>query len=125
MEKKAILAKSDTIWIPNSKQKKLAQLLADPTDERTNHDKAQEVGVSLRTFYRYIKDLRFVEYVNGLVPQEADKEIAPIWWKLRLAWLKRTIDRPEILKRYPSIGLFFWHLFLAIIGFKKYRYGNF
>lgn len=52
------------------------------------------------------------------------KEISPIWWKLRLAWLKRTIDRPEILKRYPNIGIFFWHLFLAIIGFKKYKYGK-
>jgi N-acetylglucosaminyldiphosphoundecaprenol N-acetyl-beta-D-mannosaminyltransferase len=53
------------------------------------------------------------------------KEINPWWWKLRLAWLKRTIDRPEILKRYPNIGLFFLHLFLAIIGIKKYKYGKF
>jgi len=49
------------------------------------------------------------------------KEIHPIWWKLRLAWLKRTIDRPEILKRYPNIGIFFWQLFLALIGIKKYK----
>jgi N-acetylglucosaminyldiphosphoundecaprenol N-acetyl-beta-D-mannosaminyltransferase len=53
-----------------------------------------------------------------------EKDIAPIWWKLRLAWLKRTIDRPEILKRYPNIGIFFWHLFLALIGIKKYRNGD-
>jgi N-acetylglucosaminyldiphosphoundecaprenol N-acetyl-beta-D-mannosaminyltransferase len=53
------------------------------------------------------------------------KEIHPLWWKLRLAWLKRTIDRPEILKRYPNIGLFFFHLFLALIGIKKYKYGRF
>lgn len=49
------------------------------------------------------------------------KEIHPLWWKLRLAWLKRTIDRPEMLRRYPSIGIFFWHLFLAIIGLKKIK----
>jgi len=48
------------------------------------------------------------------------KDIHPIWWNLRLAWLKRTIDRPEILRRYPSIGVFFWHLFLTIIGLKKH-----
>lgn len=54
-----------------------------------------------------------------------EKSIAPIWWKLRLAWLVRTIHRPEILKRYPNIGIFFWHLTLAIIGIKKYKYGNF
>jgi len=48
------------------------------------------------------------------------KEIHPLWWKLRLAWLKRTIDRPEILKRYPNIGIFFRDLFLTIIRFKKF-----
>jgi N-acetylglucosaminyldiphosphoundecaprenol N-acetyl-beta-D-mannosaminyltransferase len=53
------------------------------------------------------------------------KEIHPLWWKLRLGWLKRTIDRPEILKRYPNIGIFFWHLFLALLGNKKYKYGRF
>lgn len=49
-----------------------------------------------------------------------EKEIHPIWWKLNLAWLKRTIDRPEILKRYPNIAIFFFHLFLSIIGIKRY-----
>jgi len=53
------------------------------------------------------------------------KPIAPIWWQLRLGWLKRAIDRPEVLKRYPNIGIYFWHLSLAIIGFKKYRTGNY
>jgi N-acetylglucosaminyldiphosphoundecaprenol N-acetyl-beta-D-mannosaminyltransferase len=45
-----------------------------------------------------------------------EKEIAPIWWKLRLAWLIRTIRRPEILKRYPAIGIFFRDLLLALLG---------
>jgi N-acetylglucosaminyldiphosphoundecaprenol N-acetyl-beta-D-mannosaminyltransferase len=47
-----------------------------------------------------------------------EREIAPIWWKLRLAWLVRTIRRPEILRRYPAIGIFFRDLFLALLGFK-------
>lgn len=47
------------------------------------------------------------------------KEIAPIWWKLYLAWLIRTIDRPELLKRYPQIAKFFWHLLLFRTGLKK------
>ena len=49
------------------------------------------------------------------------KDIHPIWWKLRLGWLKRTIDRPEILKRYPNIGIFIWHLILAVLRIKKYK----
>jgi len=52
------------------------------------------------------------------------KDIHPFWWKLRLAWLKRTIDRPEILKRYPNIGIFFSHLFLAVLGIKHYKNGK-
>jgi N-acetylglucosaminyldiphosphoundecaprenol N-acetyl-beta-D-mannosaminyltransferase len=54
-----------------------------------------------------------------------EKQIAAIWWRLNMAWLIRTINRPEILKRYPNIAIFFMHLFYAIIGIKKYRYGNF
>jgi N-acetylglucosaminyldiphosphoundecaprenol N-acetyl-beta-D-mannosaminyltransferase len=45
-----------------------------------------------------------------------EKEIAPIWWNLRLAWLIRTIRRPEILKRYPAIGIFFRDLLLSLLG---------
>jgi len=48
------------------------------------------------------------------------KAIAPIWWKLKLAWLIRTIRRPEILKRYPWILVFCWYLLLAFLGIKKY-----
>ena len=47
------------------------------------------------------------------------KEIHKLWWKLRLGWLKRTIDRPEILKRYPNIFIYFRDLLLYIIRFKK------
>lgn len=53
------------------------------------------------------------------------KEIHPLWWKFRLAWLKRTIDRPEFLNRYPNIGIFFLHLLYALVGIKKYKYGRF
>lgn len=47
------------------------------------------------------------------------KNIHPLWWKLRLGWLKRTIDRPEILKRYPNIAIFFYHLLLVFFRIKK------
>lgn len=53
-----------------------------------------------------------------------EKEVGPIWWKLKLGWLIRTVRRPEILKRYPSIAIFFWHLLLAALGIKKYANGK-
>ena len=49
------------------------------------------------------------------------KDIHPLWWKFRLAWLKRTIDRPEILRRYPNIGIFFRELFFTIIKIKRFN----
>lgn len=50
-----------------------------------------------------------------------EREVAPIWWKLRLVWLVRTIQRPEILRRYPMIFVFFGHLLLAILGLKRFQ----
>lgn len=47
-----------------------------------------------------------------------EAEISPIWWKLHLGWLIRTIRRPEILRRYPNIGIYFWHLLLALVRLK-------
>ena len=47
--------------------------------------------------------------------------VPSIWWKLKLGWLIRTILRPELLKRYPIVAIFFWHLFLAAIGLKKFE----
>jgi N-acetylglucosaminyldiphosphoundecaprenol N-acetyl-beta-D-mannosaminyltransferase len=49
------------------------------------------------------------------------KRPAVIWQKLGLEWLIRIFHRPEIFRR--NIGnqmLFFWHLFLTIIGIKKH-----
>ncbi len=47
-----------------------------------------------------------------------ESEIAPIWWKLHLGWLIRTIRRPEILRRYPSIFIFFRDLAIALVKLK-------
>ena len=71
-------------------------------------------------------DTKLIICIGGVFDWFAgnQKEIHPLWWKLRLAWLKRTIDRPEILVRYPNIGIFFWHLLLASLGNRKIRYGK-
>lgn len=48
------------------------------------------------------------------------KEIAPIWFKLRIGWLVRIFYRPEIFRR--NIGnqmLFFWHVLLMFFKLKK------
>jgi N-acetylglucosaminyldiphosphoundecaprenol N-acetyl-beta-D-mannosaminyltransferase len=67
-------------------------------------------------------DAALVVSIGGVFDWYAGNEklIAPIWWKLRLGWLIRTIQRPAILKRYPNIGIFFGHLFLALFGLKRH-----
>jgi N-acetylglucosaminyldiphosphoundecaprenol N-acetyl-beta-D-mannosaminyltransferase len=47
------------------------------------------------------------------------KEPNPLWSKLHLLWLVRTIKRPEILKRYPMVFKFAWYLFLNVIRVRK------
>lgn len=47
------------------------------------------------------------------------KSIHPIWVKLRLLWLIRTINRPEIWKRQVIALLYFWHVILVFLGLKK------
>lgn len=40
------------------------------------------------------------------------KELNPIWWKLRLGWLGRIIQRPEILRRnLPNIWIYLKNMF--------------
>ena len=40
------------------------------------------------------------------------KELHPIWWKLRLGWMGRIIQRPEIIKRnLPNILSYLKHMF--------------
>jgi len=48
------------------------------------------------------------------------KQINPIWYKLRLAWLARIYLRPEIFRRnIQNQMLFFWHVILIFLKLKK------
>lgn len=39
------------------------------------------------------------------------KELNPIWWKLRLGWLGRAIQRPDLLRRnIPNYWIYFKHI---------------
>lgn len=48
------------------------------------------------------------------------KEIPEIWWKLRLGWLVRAIQRPELLKRnIPNYTIFLKDVILTMLKIKK------
>lgn len=68
-----------TNWIPNPKQIALAELLLNPEDRRPKTEKIQEVGVSRKTFYRWMKNQNYVNYLNSLLVQYTDCEVVDIW----------------------------------------------
>ncbi len=48
------------------------------------------------------------------------KEIPQIWWDLKLGWLYRIIQRPEIIKRnYRNTGIFIKDLIKEVLRFEK------
>lgn len=72
--------------------------------------------------YREMQNASLVICIGNVFDWYAgtQKPIQPIWFKLRLGWLVRIFLRPEVFKR--NIGnqmLFFWHVVLIFLNFKK------
>ena len=69
----------ETKWRPSTKQVVMADLLLNPEDRRTKTEKMKEVGVSRKTFYRWMKDKRYIDYINSQLDQYTDGELAEVW----------------------------------------------
>lgn len=63
----------------SAKQKNAAEMLANPNIEATKSDIISAVGVSRTTFYRWLKEPEFTEYVNKLIEEYTDGELATVW----------------------------------------------
>ncbi len=50
------------------------------------------------------------DWYSGVVPP-----LAPIWFKLRMAWLGRIVQNPRNLRRMKLKGIFLWHLAQAVV----------
>jgi hypothetical protein len=66
-------------FIPNPKQIKMAELLINPDDRRTKADKCKEVGISHKTLCQWLKDERFVKYMNSRLSVYTDSELPEVW----------------------------------------------
>jgi AcrR family transcriptional regulator len=73
------MAQNVTNFTPTDEQMKMAQLLADPSESRTISEKCKKAGVSRTTFYRWMKDKKFVEYLNSLIDEYTDAELSRVW----------------------------------------------
>lgn len=50
------------------------------------------------------------DWYSGVV-----QPLAPWWFKWRLAWLGRIVQRPQNIKRMRLKGIFLWHLLQAVL----------
>lgn len=66
-------------WMPNPKQMKMVELLINPEDRRTKTDKCIEVDITMKTLWQWMKDERFVNYMNGRLSLYTDGELSEVW----------------------------------------------
>ena len=61
------------------KRKKVAEMLANPDFTGTMTELIENVGVPRTTFYRWLEDEQYIEYINSLVERYTDSELAAVW----------------------------------------------
>ncbi len=70
---------------------------------------------------QYFLNVKLICCIGGVFDWYAGnyKEISEIWWKLRLGWLIRAIQRPDLLKRnIPNYYIFLKDLILIFLKLK-------
>lgn len=68
-----------TKWNPTPRQKKVVELLINPEDQRSKTKKLAEAGVPRRTFYHWMEDRRFLDYLSQQVDRFTDGELPEVW----------------------------------------------
>jgi hypothetical protein len=74
-----MLASNGTKWQPSTVQIKLIEMLLNPDDRRPKTEKLKEVGVPQRTFYNWMKNDNFINYMNNKLDSYTNAELAEIW----------------------------------------------
>ncbi|MGN0451075.1 MAG: phBC6A51 family helix-turn-helix protein [Acutalibacteraceae bacterium] len=73
--------KQDKKTALSPKQKQMAEMLANPENEHNTISAiCEELGISRNTYYSiWLKDEKFMAYVNELVERYTDSELASVW----------------------------------------------
>ncbi len=64
------------------KRRKIAEALANPDFTGTITSLIESVGVPRTTFYRWLDEPEYLEYINSLVDKYTDSELAAVWKSL-------------------------------------------
>lgn len=92
------MAENGKDWTPTSKQKKMAELLLNPEDRRTNKAKYESISLPERTFYRWMRDERFIKYLNSQIDHYSDAQLTDVWRALIMQCKRGNV---------PAMKLFF------------------
>ena len=57
----------------------MAELLLNPEDRRTKQEKCEEVDIAFSTLWKWMKDKRYVDYVNSQLDQYTNGELPGVW----------------------------------------------
>lgn len=90
------------------KQRKAAQMLANPDYRGTVTALCLEVGVARSTFYDWVRQSAFTAYLTGLIESYADSELAHVWQALIAQCLEGNVRAIELyfkLRARPSGAL--------------------
>ncbi len=61
------------------KKQKVAEMLASPEFTGTTSELLRQADVPRTTFYRWMDDRDYVEYINSLIEKYSDGELAGVW----------------------------------------------
>lgn len=75
-------AENGSKWRPSQRQIEIALLLLNPEDRRTKKAKIDAIGLPERTFYRWMKDERFINYLNDQMDLYTNAELVAVWHAL-------------------------------------------
>jgi hypothetical protein len=84
----------------------MAALLLNPEDRRTKKAKLESIELPERTFYRWMRDRRYVDYINSQLDQYIDGELADVWRALINQCKRGNIQAIKLLfemkRMYPG-----------------------
>jgi hypothetical protein len=99
-KKRTPKSKSESVseWRPRAQLIAMAELLVNPEDRRPKSEKIIESGLTERAFYRWMKDERYLNYINSLLDKYTNSELPGIW---------RALIRKCIMGDMAAIKLYF------------------
>jgi hypothetical protein len=90
-------------WVPNSRQVAIAELLLNPEDRRTKGEKIKSIGLPERTFYKWMKDPRFINYLNSQIDKYTNSELSEIWKALLLQCRRGNIEAIKLFFKMKEL----------------------